>query len=99
MQGASSLTGHALGAMATSTAAGAAKLVAGVAGGAQSALQAASAIEFSVPAAHPPQEAQTVESSPIRPRALEEYDVKSLSEASQEVPSTHGNPELRDLLA
>ena len=44
VQGAGSLTGQALGAVATTTAAGAARLVAGVAGGAQSALQAARAI-------------------------------------------------------
>ena len=98
VQGAGALTGHALGAVATTTAAGAARLVAGVADGASTALHAARAIEFRAPTPSQ-QEPQTVENTPIRPRALEEYDINSLSEASQEAPSPHGTPELRELLA
>ena len=98
MQGAGTLTGHALGAVATTTAAGAARLVAGVADGAQTTLHAARAIEFRAPTPSP-QEPHTVESTPIRPRALEEYDINSISEASQDRPSNQGNPELQELLA
>ena len=95
VQGAGSITGHAIGAVATSTAAGAARLVAGVAGGAQSALQAARTLEF---AGSPPRrDAHSVESSPVRPRALEEYDVSEAG--SQEVASSTGKPEYRELLA
>ena len=98
VQGAGTLTGHALGAMANTTAAGAAHLVAGVADGAQTALHVARAIEFRAPTPSQ-QEPQTVENTPMRPRALEEYDINSLSEASQDNPSSQGNPELQELLA
>ena len=38
-------------------------------------------------------------STPLRPRALEEYDINSISEASQDRPSNPGHPELQELLA
>ena len=76
VQGASSLTGHALGAVTTTAAAGAARLVAGLAGGAASAYTAARSIEFAPAPPPPPRpQAESVDDSPVRPRQLEEFGV------------------------
>ena len=80
VQGASSLTGHALGAVTTTAAAGAARLVAGVAGGAASAYHAARSIDIA-PATPPQRDAESVDDTPVRPRALEEYDVSEAGTA------------------
>ena len=101
VQSAGSLTGHALGAVTTTAAAGAARLVAGVTGGATTAIDAARSIEFA-PATPPQRDAESVDDTLVRPRQLEEYDVSEAG--TTEVGSATGtttrpSPEMKELMA